>query len=115
MLSSHSYFQTAHTLAFNLYNLAINPVVQRRLQEEIDQYAPRGTTLTHEQLQQMKYLVAVTKETSRYFVYHLLHTGSKGRGVLYWELGVFLLQHNCPLVKIWKLLHYIGMNMNIVG
>ena len=32
----------------------------------------------------------------------------------YWRLGVFLLQY-FPLVKIWKLLHYNCINMNIVG
>ena len=32
----------------------------------------------------------------------------------YWWLGVFLLQY-FPLVKIWKLLHYDCINMNIVG
>ena len=52
-------------MAFNINNLANNPGCQSRLQEEIDEFVPKGTTPTNETLQQMKYLVAVTTETAR--------------------------------------------------
>ena len=43
----------------------MNPECQKRLHAEIDEFAPEGTPLTHDVIEQMKYLRAVTKESSR--------------------------------------------------
>ena len=60
--------QTAHTLAFNLCQLAANPSVQDKLYEEIRSKAPLECDVNElgQRLNDMPYLRAVVKETSRY-------------------------------------------------
>ncbi|EZA52989.1 Cytochrome P450 6B2 [Ooceraea biroi] len=60
-------FETSSTTMSNaLYELALNPKVQSRLREEIDQeYAKHGSNLTYENIKSMPYLDKVFKETLR--------------------------------------------------
>ncbi|KAF5299312.1 hypothetical protein FQA39_LY02485 [Lamprigera yunnana] len=57
-------FDTVSTLlSFVLYELSLNPQVQRRLQDEIDAFTTMG--ITYDCLQNMKYLDMVISETLR--------------------------------------------------
>ncbi|KAG8201508.1 hypothetical protein JTE90_011184 [Oedothorax gibbosus] len=56
---------TSLTSAYVLRNLAANPRVQKKLQEEVDKNVPRGTALTVQALDNMHYLKACVKESMR--------------------------------------------------
>ncbi|ETN63769.1 cytochrome P450 [Anopheles darlingi] len=59
---------TTTLLCFTSYELAVNPAIQSRLREEIDEVReglPDGKTPTYEVLQKMKYLDMVVSETLR--------------------------------------------------
>uniref|UniRef100_A0A2L2YDF7 Putative cytochrome P450 49a1 n=1 Tax=Parasteatoda tepidariorum TaxID=114398 RepID=A0A2L2YDF7_PARTP len=56
---------TSLTLSYVLWNLAANPSVQKKLQEEIDRVLPIGEPLTVEALNQMPYIRACIKESMR--------------------------------------------------
>ncbi|CAL1280345.1 unnamed protein product [Larinioides sclopetarius] len=57
---------TASTLAFASYHLALNPDIQEKLVEELDEAVRRGNgELTYESIQSMKYLDNVISETLR--------------------------------------------------
>ncbi|KAM8880509.1 LOW QUALITY PROTEIN: cytochrome P450 3A19-like, partial [Spinachia spinachia] len=55
------------TLAFLAYNLARNPEVMKRLQEEIDATFPNKGAVRHEELLQMEHLDGVVNESRRLY------------------------------------------------
>ena len=61
-----AYETTAITLALVAYHLALNPNVQSKLYEEIDEYFPiRMKTINYETVQRLPYLDMVFCEVSR--------------------------------------------------
>ncbi|XP_068081654.1 cytochrome P450 6B4-like [Anabrus simplex] len=57
---------TSTTMSFCLHELAVNPDIQRRLQEEIDStLLEYGGKITYEAIQKMEYLDRVVSETLR--------------------------------------------------
>ncbi|KAF5291396.1 hypothetical protein FQR65_LT01706 [Abscondita terminalis] len=59
-------FESVSTLmCFTAYELAVDPMVQRKLQDEIDTVWQCESTLTYEALQKMEYLDMVISETLR--------------------------------------------------
>ncbi|XP_064194247.1 cytochrome P450 3A40-like [Anguilla rostrata] len=61
-------FETASkSLAFLAYNLATNPGVMKRLQDEIDKVFPNKAPVMYEQLVQMEYLDMVLNESLRLY------------------------------------------------
>ncbi|KAG1667440.1 APOBEC1 complementation factor [Nymphon striatum] len=56
---------TSFASAYFMYNLARNPEVQKKLQEEVDEYAPNNQELTMAALNKMRYLKACIKESFR--------------------------------------------------
>ncbi|XP_062420197.1 cytochrome P450 3A30-like isoform X2 [Pungitius pungitius] len=61
------YETSATTLAFLAYNLARNPKVMKRLQEEIDATFPEKGAVRYEELVQMEYLDSVVNESLRLY------------------------------------------------
>ncbi|XP_040043618.2 cytochrome P450 3A27 isoform X1 [Gasterosteus aculeatus] len=61
------YETSATTLAFLAYNLARNPEVMKRLQEEIDSTFPNKGAVRYEELLQMEYLDSVVNESMRLY------------------------------------------------
>uniref|UniRef100_A0A183GR35 Cytochrome P450 n=1 Tax=Heligmosomoides polygyrus TaxID=6339 RepID=A0A183GR35_HELPZ len=57
---------TATSLAFVTHLLARNPLVQKNLQEEIDQHCSRDT-ISYETLKSMRYLDCIVKESLRMY------------------------------------------------
>ncbi|XP_029102591.1 cytochrome P450 3A30-like [Scleropages formosus] len=61
-------YETSSTsLTFLAYNLATNPDVMKKLQNEIDKVFPNKAPVTYDELMQMKYLDMVFNETMRIF------------------------------------------------
>uniref|UniRef100_A0A665U0Y3 unspecific monooxygenase n=1 Tax=Echeneis naucrates TaxID=173247 RepID=A0A665U0Y3_ECHNA len=65
MFAMAGYETSAITLTFLAYNLARNPEITKRLQEEIDTTFPSKGPVQYEALMQMEYLDAVIKESLR--------------------------------------------------
>ncbi|KAM6982456.1 cytochrome P450 3A40-like [Tautogolabrus adspersus] len=61
------YETSSSTLGFLSYDLAINPQIQKRLQEEIDETFPNKGKPTYEALMQMEYLDMVINESMRLY------------------------------------------------
>ncbi|KAI1896150.1 hypothetical protein AGOR_G00091840 [Albula goreensis] len=61
------YETSSSTLTFLAYNLATNPEVMKKLQEEIDQVFPNKAPVKYEPLMQMEYLDMVLNESLRIF------------------------------------------------
>ncbi|KAM6942043.1 cytochrome P450 3A30-like [Lycodopsis pacificus] len=61
------YETSATTLVFLAYNLARNPEVMKRLQEEIDSTFPNKGAVQYEDLMQMEYLDSVVNESLRLY------------------------------------------------
>lgn len=61
------YETTSSTLSFLAYNLAINPDIQKILQEEVDEAFPDKAKPTYEGLAQMEYLDMVLNESQRLY------------------------------------------------
>ncbi|XP_064613084.1 probable cytochrome P450 CYP44 [Liolophura sinensis] len=57
----------ARMLYFNMYCIAKNPDVQKKLYNEIEQHLPGDEPLTPEKLSKLSYLKACVKETFRFF------------------------------------------------
>ncbi|TKR78194.1 hypothetical protein L596_019044 [Steinernema carpocapsae] len=60
------YDTTANTLAFAAHSLALNPDVQKKVQEEIDDVCP-DSEVSYGQLNRLRYLDAVCKESLRMY------------------------------------------------
>uniref|UniRef100_A0A1B6MN44 Cytochrome P450 n=1 Tax=Graphocephala atropunctata TaxID=36148 RepID=A0A1B6MN44_9HEMI len=57
---------TSTAIAFNLYELAVNPQVQTKLQQEVDSVLEKnGGKLTYQSLKEMTYMDLVIQETNR--------------------------------------------------
>lgn len=67
MLMFAGYETNATTLVFLAYNLARNPEVMKRLQEEIDSTFPNKGPVQYEALMQMEYLDSVVSESLRLY------------------------------------------------
>ncbi|XP_058141702.1 cytochrome P450 3A8-like isoform X2 [Dasypus novemcinctus] len=61
------YETTSSALSFLMYELAMNPDVQKKLQEEIDTALPNKAPATYDALVQMEYLDMVVNETLRIY------------------------------------------------
>ncbi|KAG7491982.1 hypothetical protein MATL_G00009470 [Megalops atlanticus] len=61
------YETSSSTLTFLAYNLATNPDIMKKLQEEIDQVFPNKAPIRYEPLMQMEYLDMVLNESLRVF------------------------------------------------
>uniref|UniRef100_U3B5P9 Cytochrome P450 3A n=1 Tax=Callithrix jacchus TaxID=9483 RepID=U3B5P9_CALJA len=61
------YETTSSVLSFTIYELATNPDVQQKLQEEIDAVLPNKAPATYDTVLQMEYLDMVVNETLRLF------------------------------------------------
>ncbi|RDD43709.1 Cytochrome P450 3A8 [Trichoplax sp. H2] len=61
------YETTASALAYTSYLLALNPDVQQRLLDEIDEKCPKGTTVTSELVSSLPYLDMVLSESLRIY------------------------------------------------
>lgn len=66
-VSSKGFDTVSTAMAFCSYELLVNPEVQKKLQEEIDEVENKlkGKPLTYEILQSMKYMDQVISETLR--------------------------------------------------
>ena len=60
------YDTTATTLSFALYELAMNPDIQEKLRDEVDNITSDNKQLTYNDLQSMTYLDQIISETLRY-------------------------------------------------
>lgn len=68
MFFSAGFANTANALCFMSYELALNPDVQKKLQNEIDKTVQQyHEKLTYEALSQMKYLDMTVSGKSRFF------------------------------------------------
>ena len=63
MLAGHE--TTSVALAWTLYELAKNPLIQEKVRAEIDAVLREGNELTWETVEELKYLENVTKESLR--------------------------------------------------
>uniref|UniRef100_A0A6Q2ZB49 Cytochrome P450 3A n=1 Tax=Esox lucius TaxID=8010 RepID=A0A6Q2ZB49_ESOLU len=61
------YETTSSTMSFLAYNLAVNPHVMTKLQEEIDTVFPNKAPIQYEALMQMEYLDSVLNESLRLY------------------------------------------------
>ncbi|XP_004454006.1 cytochrome P450 3A12-like isoform X2 [Dasypus novemcinctus] len=61
------YETTSSVLSFLMYELAVNPDVQKKLQEEIDAALPNKAPATYDALVQMEYLDMVVNESLRIY------------------------------------------------
>uniref|UniRef100_A0A8C5Q4P5 Cytochrome P450 n=1 Tax=Leptobrachium leishanense TaxID=445787 RepID=A0A8C5Q4P5_9ANUR len=61
------YETTSTTMTFLAYNIATNPDVQTKLQQEIDTFLPNKAPPTYEAVMQMEYLDMVVNETLRLY------------------------------------------------
>uniref|UniRef100_A0AAY4BCU8 Cytochrome P450 3A n=1 Tax=Denticeps clupeoides TaxID=299321 RepID=A0AAY4BCU8_9TELE len=61
------YETTSSTLSFLFYNLATNPDVMKKLQEEIDEVFPNKAPVQYDALMKMEYLDSVLNESLRLF------------------------------------------------
>ncbi|KAM3624158.1 uncharacterized protein V6R79_019912 [Siganus canaliculatus] len=61
------YETTSSSLSFAAYNLALNPHVMKRLQDEIDATFPKQAPVEYQALMQMEYLDAVINESLRLY------------------------------------------------
>ncbi|KAM8771556.1 cytochrome P450 3A40-like [Acanthopagrus schlegelii] len=61
------YETTSSSLCFVAYNLALNPHIMRRLQEEIDATFPEKAPIEYQALMQMEYLDCVINESLRLY------------------------------------------------
>lgn len=59
------YETTASSLSFCLYELAVNPDIQEKLHQEIENAKGKDPTLSYQTLQSLPYLDAVLSETLR--------------------------------------------------
>lgn len=66
----HAFLQTSHTLGFTLYQLARNPEIQAKLQEEVDTVlGDHEGPLLPKHMAQFSYMKGVIKETLRYVLF----------------------------------------------
>ncbi|KAL3996729.1 nuclear GTP-binding protein [Sarotherodon galilaeus] len=61
------YETTSSSLTFLSYNLATNPQVMKKLQEEVDATFPNKAPIQYQELMQMEYLDCVINESLRFF------------------------------------------------
>lgn len=72
------YETTSSSLTFLAYNLARNPHVMKRLQEEVDATFPNKAPVEYQALMQMEYLDSVVNESLR--LYPISTSGARGQG-----------------------------------